>query len=141
MSVVNDVEGNAESEETFQVVCRINNIEDFGWLTMITVLRHSGTVHQTLARMQNVDDTATDSYRKPVLSNGVSGWTAVGEYATDNPRDSYVGVARQMSAISCNDAVTYRCEVAYATPSPSFLSQNGVINKTLSVQGSLYLVF
>jgi len=142
MSVVNDVAVNAESTDVFQVVCTINNIGDLGKFSIISVVRLQGNTYMELAQMQNVDPS-TDTFRKPLLSTGVSGWTAVGEY-TYNPRDSFVGVARQMSAMSCNDAVTYRCEVAYttpATPAPGFQSQNGVINKTLTVQGSLYLVF
>jgi len=141
MSVVNDVAVNAESTDNFQVVCRINNIWDLGKFTTITVLRHTGTGYQILAQMQNVDETATDTYRNPVLGSGVSGLTAVGEYAIANPRYSYVGVARQMSAMSCNDALTYRCEVVYTTPGPAFTVQTGVKNKTLFVQGSIYLYF
>jgi len=137
-AVVNEVAVNAESTDVFQVVCRINNIGDLGKFSIISVFRLQGNTYMKLAQMQNVDETSTDTYRKPVLSPGVSGWTAVGEY-TNNPRDSYVGVARQMSAISCNDAVTYRCEVTYTTP--DFATLTGVINRTLSVQGNLYLVF
>ena len=141
MSVINDVPVNAESTDTFQVVCRINNIGDLWKFSNFKVQRLYETYYQQLAQIQNIDETATDTYRKPVLSPGVSGWTAVGEYTT-NPRDSYVGVARQLSFMSCNDAVTYRCEVAYTAPSPAFQPQTGVINKALSVQGnSLYLYF
>jgi len=138
MQPVNEVAVNAESTDAFQVVCRINNIGDLGKFTTIKVVRVQGHSYQTLVQMQNIDVAATDKYRKPVLGSGVLGWTAVGEYSTANPRDSYVGVARQMSVMSCNDAVTYRCEVAYTTPSPDFLPQNGVINKTLFVQGNSF---
>lgn len=134
-SPVNDVAVNADSTEFFQVVCRINNIGDFGKLTTISVSRWQGSSFQTLALMQNVDDTETDSYRKPFLSQGGSGWTAVGEYAS-NSRDSYVGVARQLSSVSCNEAISYRCDVAYTAPAPGFQAQNGAINKTLSVRGN-----
>jgi len=120
MSVVNDVPVNAESTDTFQVVCRINNIGDLGKFSIISVFRLQGNTYMKLAQMQNILDIATDTYRKPVLGSGVAGWTAVGEYAIANHRDSYVGVARPMSAMSCNDAVTYRCEVAYTAPSPDF---------------------
>ena len=135
MSVVTEVEVNADSTDTFQVVCRVNNIGDLGRFTIIKVLREQGNELKPLAQMQNIDDTATDTYRKPVLSPGVTGWTPVGEY-TANVRDSSVGVARQMSVMSCTDAVTYQCEVAYTTPGPAFLPQNGVKNKTLSVKGN-----
>ena len=138
MSVVNEVAVNAESTDTFQVVCRINHIGDLWKFSLISVVRLQGNTYMELAQMQNVDDTATDTYRKPVLGSGVLGWTAVGEYTT-NVRNSYVGVARQMSTISCNDAVTYRCDVTYttpATPAPGFQSQNGANNKTLPVQGT-----
>ena len=134
-AVVNDVDVNADSTDTFQVVCRINNIGDLFKFTTIRVFRVQSNANTTLAQMQNIDETATDTYRKPVLGNGVSGWTAVGEYTT-NVRDSYVGVAKQMSAMSCNDAVIYRCEVPYTTPGPAFASQTGVKDKTLSVQGN-----
>jgi len=142
MSVVNDIEVNADNKETFQVICRINNIGDLGKFTTISGFRLQGNSYQTLVQMQNVDNTSQHTYRKPVLGTSVSGWRAVGEYDTGNAnaRDSYVGVARQVSDMSCNDVVAYRCEVAYTTPSPNFDSHTGIIAKVLNVSGNVYLV-
>ena len=140
MSVVNDVEVNADSTDKFQVVCRINNLQEFFKFNTIKLFKSQTS--QVLAQMQNIDTNAQDTFQKPVLGPGVTGWTPVGEYDKNNvnARDSYVGVERSLSGLSCSDAVTYRCEASYSGPSPDFSTYNVGINKTLSVQGKNYCI-
>jgi len=141
IQVINDIEVNAESGDTFRVVCKLNTTEDLLKFNTIKVLlrKLENDTLQTLAQMQNVDNTAPDTYRIPVLGEGVSGWQAVGEYDTNttNGRNSYVGVDRPVSVISCNDSATYACEIVYIDP--GFNVKNKIIHKQLSIQGNTFI--
>ncbi|XP_052806761.1 uncharacterized protein LOC128236012 isoform X5 [Mya arenaria] len=139
---IDKIQVDSSSTDTFQVMCRVNNVNQLFKITTLKVQYKTSANAQDftdLALLQNVDGINVDTYRTPVLASGAgSGWTVEGSFDTtsSNGRDSTLGVSRPVSSITCSNAVEYRCNLSYTMPGPDYNSATGMKSKELDVQDS-----
>ncbi|XP_052806759.1 uncharacterized protein LOC128236012 isoform X3 [Mya arenaria] len=137
---IDKIQVDSSSTDTFQVMCRVNNVNQLFKITTLKVQYKTSANAQDftdLALLQNVDGINVDTYRTPVLASGAgSGWTVEGSFDTtsSNGRDSTLGVSRPVSSITCSNAVEYRCNLSYTMPGPDYNSATGMKSKELDVQ-------
>ncbi|WAR05933.1 hypothetical protein MAR_021331, partial [Mya arenaria] len=134
---IEKIQVDSSSTDRFQVMCRVNNVEEFFKIISLRLQYTSnGHDYTELARLQNTDAANEDTFQKPVLAYGAgSSWTVEGSFGTNiNGRDGTLGVSRPVSSITCSDTVGYRCQLSYLKPGPDYFTDTGIISKELIVQ-------
>ncbi|XP_052806786.1 uncharacterized protein LOC128236029 isoform X2 [Mya arenaria] len=119
------------STDIFQVICKLNNVNNLKTLKWIILSQTDG--HLGL-RIQNFDSSHTKSYKKPDLYSNVLGWTAIGRFdkLTSNSRHTTLGASRPVSSFNCTDARKYQCMSFFVDYNSK--RRHGDIHKELNIQ-------
>ncbi|WAR05874.1 hypothetical protein MAR_021243, partial [Mya arenaria] len=137
---IEHIKVDSSSTDKFQVMCRVNNVNQLFKITTLKVQYKTSANAQDytdLAILQNIDTNNADTYRKPLLASGAgSSWTVEGSFdsTSSNGRDSTLGVSRPVSSMTCSNAVEYRCDLSYTMLGPAYNTANGMKSKELDVQ-------
>ncbi|WAR05901.1 hypothetical protein MAR_021270, partial [Mya arenaria] len=136
---ISQIQVDSSSTDTFQVMCRVNNVNDLFKISTLSVqfkANANAQVYTDLARLQNIDATDTVTYQKPVLASGAGSiWTVGGSFGSNSyGKDSTLGVSRAVSSITCSNTVEYRCHLLYSMPAPGYNYASGIISKELDVK-------